>query len=428
MIFFPSSFKLLLDIIFFCSPGGGPLQISKIGRLIVLVLVVTSGGIAIFAADDAPAVTRVCTPKVAANEIVVSPMQRYNAGQKAEPPLTDTGTGFAWPDTPMGVIKTDEGYEFFASDGGQHSRQLWRGDWVGNDKSGSVVTTMGTLNNPLGTGTPQDVSISPNPDPSVNPNYSSYTYMGGGPVYRVPEDMTGQGNLLLVYHAEILADALYAVLGLAASADKGSHWTDLGEIIRLNQAFAPGLDPFEIGDGPLVLSPDHKYFYLYFPDWIANGTPHTTKTTQVSVARASAESVLDAAFGSHHQHAVAFQKFYERRWDLQPAIGGASADLNPKSAYQGYLDIHYNSALRRYAMIISNDTTFAYAESIDGLTWTVPIPLGDFGPIAAYPTAVGLGDNPHILGKTFYVFFTHLPTDGTGWTNGALRRLTLTCQ
>ena len=78
-------------------------------------------------------------------------------------------------------------------------------------------------------------------------------------------------------------------------------------------------------------------------------------------------------------------------------------------------------------MIISDDTQFAYAESVDGLTWTLPIPIGTFGPIAAYPTAVGLGDDPHTLGKSFYVYFTHLPTDGSGWTNGSLRRLTLTC-
>jgi hypothetical protein len=113
---------------------------------------------------------------------------------------------------------------------------------------------------------------------------------------------------------------------------------------------------------------------------------------------------------------------------LQPAIGGASTDLNPKSPYQGDLDIHYNSTLQRYVMIISNDTTFGYAESIDGLNWTIPIALGTFGPIAAHPAAVGLGDDPHILGKSFYVYFTHLPIDGTGWTNGTLQRLTLTCQ
>jgi hypothetical protein len=305
---------------------------------------------------------------------------------------------------------------------------MWHGYWVGNNKSGSVVTTVGTLDNPLGTGDPRDVSISPNPDSAVSPNYPSYGYMGGGPVYQVPAGMTGAGNLLATYHAELPNDALYAALGLATSTDNGLHWTDLGEIIRLNQAYAVGLDGFEIGDGPLVLSPDGKYFYLYFPDWIANGTLHSTTTTNVSVARALASSVLEAAFGSTRQHAVVFEKFYKGSWHLQPAIGGASTDLNPTSAYQGYLDIHYNSALQRYVMIISNDTNFAYAESTDALSWTVPTLLGTFGPIAAYPTAVGLGDDPHILGKSFYVYFTHLPTDGTGWTNGALRRLTVCCQ
>jgi hypothetical protein len=369
-----------------------------------------------------------CTPKVTANVVVASPKQRYDAGQRAEPPLTDTGTGFAWPDTPMGVIKTADGYEFFASDGGQHSRQMWRGHWVGNNKSGSVVTTMGTLDNPLGTVDPQNVSLSSSPDPGVNPNYSSYGYMGGGPVYQVPAGMTGAGNLLATYHAELPNDALYAALGLAASTDNGLHWTDLGEIIRLNQAYAVGLDLWEIGDGPLVLSPDGKYFYLYFPDWIANGTSHATSTTNVSVARAPVASVLNAAFGSARPHTVAFEKFYEGSWHLQPGIGGASTDLNPRSAYRGYLDIHYNRALQRYVLIISDDTDFAYSESIDGLTWTIPTLLGTFGPIAAYPTAVGFGDDPHVLGKSFYVYFTHLPTDGTGWTNGALRRLTLSCQ
>jgi len=384
--------------------------------------------------DAAQIPTQICQPSVTSPFVVASPAQRLEAGRKAQPPLTDTYSGFAWPDTPLGIIKTGGGYEFFASDGGAHYRQMWEGHWVGNNKSGSLVTTVGTLENPLGTGDPQDVSVSPNLDPAVNSNYSSYGYMGGGPVYQVPTGMTGAGNLLATYHAELPNDALYAALGLAASSDNGLHWTDLGEIIRLNQAYAVGLDGFEIGDGPLVLSPDGKYFYLYFPDWTANGTLHTvtpagiSTTTNVSVARAPAASVLEAAFGSPHPHAVPFEKFYKGNWHLQPAIGGASTDLIPHSAYQGYLDIHYNSALQRYVMIISNDTNFAYAESVDGLTWTLPASLGTYGPIAAYPTAVGLGDDPHVLGKSFYVYFTHLPTDGTGWTNGSLRRLTLTCR
>ncbi len=379
----------------------------------------------------AQAVSQLCSPVLTSPVVVASPAQRLAAGARAEPPLTDT---FDWPDTPLGVIKTANGYEFFGSDGGAHYRQMWQGRWVGNNKSGSFTTTAGTLDNPLGSGYPQDVSVSPNPVRSVNPIYPSYGYMGGGPLFQVPPEMPGAGNLLATYHAELPNDELYAALGLAASTDNGRTWTDLGEIIRLNQAYAVGLDGFEIGDGPLVLSPDHKYFYLYFPDWIANGGLHTVNalgantTTNVSVARAPVKDVLASAFGPEPHHAIAFQKFYEGSWILQPAIGGASTDLNPTSAYQGYLDIHFSDYLNRYVMIISNDTNFGYAESPDGLNWSVPTLLGNFQTIAAYPTAVGLGNDPHILGKSYYVFFTHLPTDGTGWTNGSLQRFTLTCQ
>ena len=368
---------------------------------------------------------RVCTPVVSAPVTVATPAQRNAAASTAEPPLTDI---FAWPDTPIGVVKTGAGLQFFASDGGNHLRQTYQGQNAGNNKSGSITMSVGTLDDPLGTTAVQDVSISRNPDPSVNPNFDSYGYIGGGPVYHVPAGLPGAGHLLATYHAELPDDSLYPVLGLAASNDDGLHWTDLGEIIRFNQAYATGLDGVEIGDGPLVTSPDGQYFYLYFPDWIANGTSHATTLTNVSVARAPIADVLQDAFISHPRRAVAFQKFYAGKWNLQPAIGGASTDLLPKSAYEGYIDIHYDDALQRYVMLISNDTDFAYAESIDALNWTRPIKIGTFGPIAAYPTAVGLDADPQVLGSIFYVYFTFLPQNGSGWTHGALKRLTLTCK
>ena len=378
----------------------------------------------------AQTLTPLCRPTVTPPIILATHDQVDEAGRKAEPPLTDTkGFGFAWPDTQMGVIKTADGYEWFTSDGAFHPRQFWQGHWAGNNNFGSVVTTVGTLDNPLGTGNPRDVSISPNPDPGVNPNYASYTYIGGGPVYQVPEGMTGAGNLIVGYHAELPSDTLYAVHGLAASWDNGLHWTDLGEVVRPNQSFAaklaPGFD--EIGDGPLVLSPDRKYFYFYFPDWPAG----TTTTTHVSVARVLAASLLDAAFGSTHPHTIPFEKFYEGSWHLQPGIGGASSDLAPQQG--GYLDIHYNGGLQRYVMIIDNDTTFYYAESIDGLAWTTPIALGTFADgvntLAPYPTSVGLGENPNILGKSFYVYYTFLHEENGGLPRkgNSLRRITLSC-
>ena len=109
-----------------------------------------------------------------------------------------------------------------------------------------------------------------------------------------------------------------------------------------------------------------------------------------------------------------------------------SSDLNPNASpiETGYLDVHYNNYLKRYVMVMSNDTSFYYAESIDGLNWTLPSPLGVYGPIAAYPSSVGLGDDPQVLGKTFYTYFTYIKAENGGLPreHNSLQRLTITCQ
>jgi hypothetical protein len=150
--------------------------------------------------------------------------------------------------------------------------------------------------------------------------------------------------------------------------------------------------------------------------------------------RALVSSVLQAAFGSDHPRMVPFEKFYQGSWILQPGIGGASTDLIPNSPYAGYLDVHYNSALQRYVLITSDDSNFAYAESIDGLHWTTPILLGRYADgtktITPYPFSVGLGDDPSILGKTFYIYFLQVQLENGGLprVGDSLQRLTLTCR
>jgi hypothetical protein len=286
---------------------------------------------------SAETVTAVCTPKIIASKELVTPAQRKAAGNRAWPPLTDVADGFAWPDTELGVIKADGGYAFFGSDGGYHARQFWEGEYFGNDKYGSVTRTIGTMDNPLGTEPPIDVTIHANPDPSINPFYSKYDYMGGGPVYLVPAGMPGAGKLLIVYHAEIptiATQSFYSILALASSSDGGLNWTDLGEIVRINQGYRTDMDGYDIGDANLVVSPDGKYFYIYFSDWRANGTTHWGNTvTVLSVARATLSSVLNDAFGDRPR-AAAFEKYYQG-WNLNQALGGYSQDMNPKGAYVG---------------------------------------------------------------------------------------------
>jgi hypothetical protein len=386
-------------------------------------------------AAGAQSITAVCNPKVIANREVATPAQRRAAGDIAEPPLTDQADGFAWPDTPLGVAKTDSGYAFFGSDGGKHSRQVWQGQSYGNNKYGSITRTLGTLDNPLGSTPPIDVTINPNPDPAINPFYQSYDYMGGGPVYRVPAGMPGAGNLLMVYHAEIptiKTQSLYSVFALATSTDQGMSWTDLGEIIRVNQGYRTDLDGFDIGDAPLVVSPDGKYFYIYFRDWLANGTAHwgnPPSITLVSVARARIATVLEAAFGST-PHAAAFQKYYDG-WHLDQGLGGYSQDLNPNAQYSGELQVAYNSDLRRYQMIIGEGVVVAYSESLDGLNWSLPALLYDFrnekGQPTTYVAPVGMGDDPRMLGRQFYIFYTRYPTTGAGWDGASVNRLTVSC-
>jgi hypothetical protein len=387
----------------------------------------------------AQSVTPLCKPKIIANKVVATPAQRKAAGENAQPPITDMDNGFAWPDTRLGVIKGECGYVFFGSDGAFHSRQDWDGHSYGNNKYGSITRTIGTLDSPLGKEPPVDVTIEANANPSVNPFYSSYDYMGGGPVYRVPAGMPGAGKLLMVYHAEIptiTTQSFYSVLALASSSDMGKHWMDLGEIVRINQGYRSDMDGYDIGDANLIVSPDGKYFQIYFSDWLANGTTHWSPTadsnftiTVVSVARASVESVLNDAFGDRPR-AAAFQKYYAG-WNLNQGLGGYSQDLNPEGAYIGSQQVAYNSALKRYQMFINQGVLIAYAESPDGMHWSIPSVLYDFRNDPDKPTVydapVGMGEDPSVLGAQFYLFYTRSP-NGLGWDGASVDRFTVSCQ
>ena len=379
-------------------------------------------------------VSSVCTPKIVANQVVATAAQREAAGDAAQPPLTDQANGFAWPDTPLGVIKTEAGYAFFGSDGALHSRQEWQGHSYGNNKFGSITRTLGTLDTPLGTAPPIDVTLRENPDPAVNPAYQSYDYIGGGPVYQVPEGQPGAGNLLLVYHAEIptvKTQSFYSVLGLASSTDLGLNWTDLGEIIRVNQAYRTDLDGFDIGDSSLVISPDGKYFYLFFPDWRANGTTHWGDTvTSISVARAPVNAVLQAAFGPK-PHAIGSQKLYDG-WNLEQGLGGYSKDLDTETPYGGNLQVAYNADLKIYQLLINAGVVVYYTDSPDGMEWSPLQLLHDFRNEKDEPsltvTFVGMGDDPRILGREFYIFYTRYPNTGVGWSGATVNRFTVSCR
>jgi hypothetical protein len=141
-------------------------------------------------------------------------------------------------------------------------------------------------------------------------------------------------------------------------------------------------------------------------------------------------SVLAAAFGGK-PHAVAFQKFYAG-FHLEQGLGGYSKGLNPTTPYGGNLQVAYNGNLGRYQMLINAGVVLYYSESVTGLSWS-PLSLfydfrNDPDQASVYAAFVGMGDDPSILGKQFYVFYTRYPNNGEGWNGATVNRFSVSCQ
>jgi hypothetical protein len=324
--------------------------------------------------------------------------------------------------------RDEKGYLFFGSDGGNHPF-----DGHLTSRAGSITTSTGTLDHPLGL-----PAGDPNPQPSEFLLPKSHTlpatmdYVGGGPVYRVPEGEPGAGNLLIVYHAERSANPFWSWLGLAKSEDDGSTWQDLGLIISGPQPYT-AQGALDIGDGNLVVVTDpttsQKYFYIFFPEhcWV-NSTQFCSGFTYLSVARAPYGEVLKAATDGTTASKL-FHKYYESKWD-QPGMGGKASELF--SAVTGETDgdpqVVWSAYRNRFVAIMDNSQYIAYGESVDGLRWpAMQVILGKNPqtPVYAYANAVGLGPDPAILGQTFYSYYTEWPT-GESWNPAEIKRLTIT--
>jgi hypothetical protein len=256
-----------------------------------------------------------CPVHVVANDVVVSDGTRRETAYHVLPAgiIADPGEWpyFAWSDTQIGVVRTRDrsGYLFFGSDGGCHLNCSGK-----NSRGGSITVSIGTLDHPLG-------EPLGDPNPPVNefliPNSGNLPdyidYVGGGPVYRVPDGEPGAGDLLVVYHAERPAGPFWSWLGLAKSSDEGLTWQDLGLVIGGTHPYNAN-GHLDIGDGNLVVATDpvtaQKYFYIYFG----------TDTTYLSVARAPYDELLCAIFMAESAKMPAtgrFHKYYNGEWNLR---------------------------------------------------------------------------------------------------------------
>jgi hypothetical protein len=105
--------------------------------------------------------------------------------------------------------------------------------------------------------------------------------------------------------------------------------------------------------------------------------------------------------------------------------------LNAQTPYSGELQVAYNVYLQRYQMLVNAGVVVYYAESPDGLAWSNLSLLYDFrndkDQPSVYVNFAGMGDDPSILGKEFYIFYTRYPGNGRGWPGASVNRFTLSC-
>lgn len=334
-------------------------------------------------------------------------------------------TGFNWPDTPLGVVKSRDGsqYLFFGSDGSCHYNCNLPGE-----RDGSITRTVGTLDNPLGTEPPVETVF---PQSANLPPYISY--VGGGPTYRVPAGNPGAGNLLLVYHTEQEtyeagyqypdcdvngqncgqhSNGFYTRLGVARSTDDGMTWTDLGMIISPGTPYNPQ-QTADLGDPHLVAH--NGFFYLFFPDIVDNGNTDTG----MSAARVSYSDFLTAAAAGSPLPAV--QKYYNGQWS-QPGLGGTSSSVF-NGPYYGDMHVAWDDSTNQF-IAVQDNSGISMMESGDGVNWTNsvlllsdPAAMGD-----EYTALAGTGADPSMLGRSFYVFFTAYQ----GWPSPVMR-MTVSC-
>ena len=292
-----------------------------------------------------------------------------------------------WADSIFGVLKQGTDYVLFAARSGP--------------PAATIAMTVGTLDDPVARSVQSSIAI--------QNMKNAYDYAAGGPVYRDPETE----NLLMFYHAEKWPggdpEHFYALYGMAKSTDGGDTWHDLGEILTPQVPFSnmipPGTAP-RARSVPLPAAPFiivGAYFYVYAKDRPSYEQPMIWLT----VARAPVKDVVAAA--NERNTVVPWFKYYNGDWN-EPGLAGRASGLEADNAPMRQLDIAHNDYLGTYVAAVSaasgpgRDTVYLM-ESPDGLTWSKRRVI-DEGPLGKqYPTIIGTGEDPKVVGRQFYVYY-----------------------
>jgi hypothetical protein len=310
-----------------------------------------------------------------------------------------------WADTPFGVLPDGPGqYKFLAvaalvGSGGANQ---------------SIAVTRGTLADPVSDGVKTLAPVIGLP--------AGYQYGGGGPVYRDP----ASGLVLQMLHLEQSSPGgFYSSLHLGRFDPATGRTTYLGSLATptatLEQVGAHRASA-DVGT-PSFVSRD-GYLYVHFPDYFIDSNGNFAGTALSAVRAPLAEVVAAAQSG----RTVPWNKYLDGAWN-SPGVGGASTDLRPgeRPAWHPNTVRTAEGGSLLVAMVSPNE--FVLTDSADGVTsWSSSVTLfRDPDRFNAYPTVVGTGADPSVVGDEFYVFYLQWNTMNQDWNNAHMMRRLVTC-
>ena len=168
-------------------------------------------------------------------------------------------------------------------------------------------------------------------------------HASGGPVYR-----DDSGGLLLFYHGERHADGdaerYDSFIGLAASADGGNSFADLGPIVSPEVRLVNGtpVSGAEIGPGPFLIAGDHLLVY-------GCDTRAEQHFQNLWVARCPLDEVVES---SRRGSPGTWTKLLDGDW-TSPGLGGKATDLLATPRNSCWFDVTYLAAAEAFLLVVS---------------------------------------------------------------------------
>ena len=256
-------------------------------------------------------------------------------------------------------------------------------------------------------------------------------HASGGPLFR--DEATGR--LLLVYHGEYFAAGdptdFYAYIGLAASDDDGTSFTDLGAIItsELAEDDPARPHPLEVGAGAYAIC--DGWFLVFTQERGAQPRYHRRN---LLVARARVDDVLAA---TRRGRAPAFTKYHDGAFS-QPGLGGLASEVLPSGSDPVlWCDAAWIEPIQQVLLVYStvvpmpdgtHEWNHAAAVSPDGVHWspsTRLYPATTKDELIYLTIDSGGPDQRCITGSTFDVYRVRSAAPYR-WDDAVLERVSVT--